>query len=415
MMRFFVVLFLVLGLTQSAGAQEFKIAAVVNDDVISRLDVEERMRFVIATTGLSDTPETKKRLLPQIVRSLIDEALQMQAARQSNIKVSTEEVDGAIADIEKQRDKPAGSLVSYLKLQGVNPDTFRAQVKSQIAWNKLIGRRVGGLVAVSSEEIQREIEQEKHSSSNREQALISGFVLPVDKPENEEKTKQLAEKLEKEIEAGASFDAVAAQLTSVRGMLKDSWVDLAALDPAIAKAIREQAGPGMLPPIRTAIGYHILRLSEKRQAENLEDAEMNFKIIKLSLGMTAKEKEVYVLMDIAKQVAKNPGRCKEKGVAGINSFEGLNIDVDYLRTPLSKLSPDIIPLVKDLQLEQVSEPFATPTGLNIMMLCEKVKIETGAPDKDKVREELLRQKIDLEAMRYLRDLRRDAFVEVRIR
>ncbi len=414
MLRLFISLCIALCAVLPAHAEDYTIAAIVNDDIISMLDVEERVRFVMVTTGLSDTPETKKRLLPQIVRALIDERLQLQAARENGVKVNDKELGGAIADIEQQRGKPAGSLLAYLKEQGVNPETFTDQIESQIAWNKLISRRVGGRVAVSSEEIARELEQRKRQKSAREEALITGFVLPVGKPEDEQKVRALADKLETEIAGGASFDAVASQLTSARGQLSNAWVDLASLDPLIAKAIRAQTGPGVLAPVRTAAGYHLIRLSDKREVRNLEDAEVLFKVLKLSLDSSSTKEDVDLLMSIARDVAKNPGKCQQRNIAGISSFEGLNIDIDYTRTSLSKLSPEILPLVKDLRLEQVSEPFATPKGLNLMMLCEKVVTQSAVQDKEKIRDDVLRQKVELEAMRYLRDLRREAFVEVKL-
>lgn len=412
-MKRFLVLFL-LFIGSPVMAQDFGIAAIVNDNIISKLQVQERLQLVIATTGLSDAPETRKRLLPQIIRSLIDESLQLQAAKQNNIRVSEDEVDKAVGDIEKQRGKPEGSLVTYLTSQGVNPATFREQVRAQIAWNKLVSRRIGGKVAVSSEEIRREAELEKNTEKTKDEARISGFLLPVDKPENEAKTKALAEKLKGEIDNGASFDAIASQLgVGARGLLKDSWVDMNLLDTAIATKIREKNSPGMLEPVRSASGYHVIKLIQKRQVQKMQDAEVLFKEIRLSLDNTAQMQEVDVLMDIAKEVAKNPGLCREKGVAGIQNFEGLNIDINYTRTKLSALSPAVLPMVQNLKLEQVSEPFATPAGIQLLMLCEKISIDNDKPDRNKIREALLREKIDLEAMRYLRDLRREAFVEVR--
>ena len=83
-----------------------RIAAVVNDRVVSALDVVHRMRFVIISTRLPNTPETRKKLTPQIIRGLIDEQIQLQEADHQNIRVSEREIDKSIRALEKQNNLP---------------------------------------------------------------------------------------------------------------------------------------------------------------------------------------------------------------------------------------------------------------------------------------------------------------------
>ncbi len=393
---------------------QYKIAAVVNDDMISMLDVEERLRLLVATTGISDSPDVRKRLLPQIVRSLIDESLQLQAAKDAGLTVSRAEVKAAIAAIEKQRGRPAGSLPEYLRERGVSPASFERQLEAQLSWNQFVGRRIGRKLSVSKEEVARAAEQIRNRRKVAEEALISSLLLPVPDPESEAQTLALAKKLAQEVSGGASFEAVARQLSGGGPQVSDTWVELGQLEPSLAAAIGAQGQPGVIGPIRTPAGYQLVMLKQKRSREKGGDAEMMFKEIRLSLDSDANVPEVDVLMSIAQEVARHPGTCPEKGVAGINDFEGLNIDVSFVRTPVSGLSPEVLPLVEDLGIGQISEPFAAPDGLHLLMLCEKVEKPAGVVDTEKLRGQLLQQKLELEATRYLRNLRREAFVEVRL-
>lgn len=418
MKRFILLLALSFALLPSAHAEDaHKIAAVVNDDIVSLLEVEDRIKMVMATTGLSNTREVRSKLVPQIIRSLIDEKLQSQAARQGNITISKDEVAGAVAALEKQRGKPAGSLIGYLTQKGVPAETFLAQIESQLAWNKLIARKLAGNITVTEDELAREVERvNKEQQSAREEVLVSSILLPVDNPENEASVQKLAQKLVLELRGGADFDAVAAQLSSMKTTnTSNSWVELGALDKALAAAIRTQGGLGVLNPIRTASGYHLIKVQDKREKQATADSEALFKEIIMRLRYDAELKEVDVLMDIARQVAKHPGACSQQSVAGIEAFEDLDFKVNYTRTRFSLMSAEVLPLVQDLTVEQISEPFAAPDGIHLLMLCEKIALPSNVKiDLNKIRQQLMEEKFQLEAMRYLRNIRREAFVDVRL-
>src|SRR5882757_4491087 len=94
----------------AASAQETRIAAVVNDEVISVADLTARIRLVFASSNIPDTPETRQRVTRQVVRMLVDEKLEMQEAKRLNISVQDEEVAKAFANIETQNKLPKGGL-----------------------------------------------------------------------------------------------------------------------------------------------------------------------------------------------------------------------------------------------------------------------------------------------------------------
>src|SRR5437660_9143780 len=77
-------------------AQEMRIAAVVNDDVISIADLSARMRLIISSSNIEDSPQTQQRIGRQVLRNLIDEKLEMQEAKRLNIIVSSNEIAEAI-------------------------------------------------------------------------------------------------------------------------------------------------------------------------------------------------------------------------------------------------------------------------------------------------------------------------------
>ncbi|MBY0355463.1 MAG: peptidylprolyl isomerase [Rickettsiales bacterium] len=400
------------------AAEQYEIGAVVNEDIITKLEIQDRLKLTLSTTGLSDSPQVRRQLLQRIVQNLIDESLQEQEAKRFNIAVGPDEVEGSIGAMEQERGRPAGSLIAFLEKQGVPARTFRDQLAAQIAWSKLVGKRIRRTVNVSGEEIDGEIERRMNPSAKREELLIASLVLPVDSPESEDATRELAKKLRAEIDNGANFDALATQLAGTQASsLEPTWVDSTQLDPLVAEQLSKASLPGYVGPIRGPVGFQILQVKERREtiAKPLGDSELSFRRILLSLDENAESKEVNVLMDIAKSVRQHPGSCQEKGIAGLNNFEGLNIKVDYTRTRQSGITPEIKPIVQSLHVGEVSAPFASPEGIQMLMLCEKTELPMAAPDRDKIREQLLREKLALASQKYIRDLRRAAFIDIRLR
>lgn len=402
----------------TAQAAKVGIVAVVNEDMISSLDLEQRMRLALATTGLSDTPEVRQRLQGQILRSLIDERLQLQEAKRQNISVSMEEIDGAITNINRQREMPEGTFETFLKGRGVPLETVREQLRAQIAWSKLVYQKFRNRVRISADEVARE-QKRLTIGQDVSEYQISSIVLSVDRPEDDKNVRELAEKLTSEIRQGAIFQALARQFSAGGKDIVEQnqyrWVQMHQLEPSLAKGLANVQVDGVTEPIRTLTGYHILKLHDKRTT-NLAtafDSEVVLKQVSMRLKPDAETREAEVLLDIAREVARHPGTCTEKEVAGITDLDDLAFEVAFQRVSFRQLQPQLQAMLANLRVGDVSEPYATPDGIHFVMLCERVEMQADLPPADNVREKLFQDKLELEAIKRLRSLRREAFVEIR--
>lgn len=404
------------------------IAAIVNDEIISSLDLEDRLTVAIGTTGLSNTPEVKEKLRPQILRQLVDDKLKMQQATKRGITVTDQDLAMAIANLEKQNRREPGSFEAYLREKHLPPRSSYDQIKAQIAWSKLVMKELRPRVNVSEEEVALKKPtaiSQKAAPAVRREILISPIILPVDKPANEDSVRKLADKLVNEIRAGAKFEAVAAQFSggaSSGTAPEPFWVQSDQVDALVSKGIANVKAGGISDAIRTQNGYQIIKIVEEKNVsaaapsnDDDVDAELAMKKIVLKLKPDADNKEANLLLKIAKSVKANPGTCKDKGVAGFTAEEAkaAEIDVDFIRSPASQLPDPVKGLVTVLSVGQVSEPFASPEGLHLLMLCEKIELPTSFVDHEKARAMLLQEKLDLEAIKYLRNLRREAFIDIR--
>jgi len=106
---------------QSSGDQnaETRIAAVVNDEVISVADLQSRLRMVMLSSNFPDSEETRQRIAGQVLRTIVDEKLQMQEAKRQNVTATDEEIKKAISQIEKQNNMQPDQLDAVLKAHGI--------------------------------------------------------------------------------------------------------------------------------------------------------------------------------------------------------------------------------------------------------------------------------------------------------
>lgn len=408
---------LALAVLQPAWAQ-VGISAIVNDDMISTLDVDQRMQFTLATTGMSGSPDMVQKMRPQIIRQLIDERLQMQEAARLGITVTQDEIDGAMAHVDQQRGLPEGSFRQFLVSQGIPLQAVTDQIRAQVAWSKVVVQSLRKKVRVSEDEVQRARE---HAAQGKDisEFRISSIVLAVDRPEDDASVRAVAERLVAEIRGGANFGALARQFSAGGQEIveenQNRWVAPHQLEPVLARAIGTLAVGEVSPPIRTLSGYHLVKLHDARTVNTAQvlDSEMLLKQITMTLKPTAQQQEAEMLLDIARQVGKYPGECTEMQVAGVSALQDLEFDVNFQRVQFRQLQPQLQTMLASLRVGDVSEPYATPEGIHLIQLCERVEMPRQLPPAEQVRDKLFRDKIETEATKRMRDLRREALVEVR--
>lgn len=403
-----------------AQAQEpVQIAAVVNNSIITTEDLGARIRLAVATSGIEDAPEMQRRIAAQVLRGLVDEQLQLQEAERLNIAVTDEEVGNAISAINAQRKLPDGAFQQFLASRGVPIETVESQARSQIAWSKVVAQNLRSRVRVSSDEINRERESIAAGKEITEYNL-SSIVLPVDKPEDDAETQKLAQKLASDIAGGANFTALAAQFSAGGAELVDQnqyrWVQLHQLEPVLARAISALDKDGVTPILRSATGYHIIKLNDKRisNLKKVADSEVLLKQIVMKLKETAEPQEAQLLLGIAREVARHPGNCMQAQVGGMEAMEDLKFDVNYERVEFRELNPEIQQMLANLRVGDVTEPFATPEGIHLVQLCERVEKPAELPPVEQIQSRLFQQKLAMESTKRLRDLRRDALIDVRL-
>ncbi len=399
-----------------AHAQDvINIAAVVNDDVISMFDLLGRTRLVLMTTGLQDNAETRRRLVPQILRTLIDERLQIQEAKRLTIAISPEEIKDAYAELEKQNNAPPGSLPDILSRAGIDISTLESQIRAALSWNKILRRQVRNVVQVGNDEVD-EFLARIEAARGKPQSLVSEIFLAVDSNDQDDAVRTSALRLADQLKAGAPFDAMAKQFsqsaTSAAG--GDLGWMLQGEMPEELDTVVQRLEPGqMSAPLRSIAGYHILLLRDRRvmQAAPSGEVLLGLRHIFLRLPPGAGKKEAANAIGLANTLRENAQDCTDM-VKLKGEVSGAPFPLPE-QAKLSDLSQDLRAVLTTLAVGKASEPIVVSGGVLVVMVCER-KAQSDLPPRKQIEEGLLNQRLDIQARRYMRDLRRAAYVDMRV-
>ena len=131
-----------------------KATAMVNGQIITGTDVDHRVALILAANEAQPSPEEMQRLRLQIFRNLIDETLQIQEAKASEMEVTPQEVNESYAQLAAQRfNRTTEALDAHLVAIGSSPASLKRQIEGELAWNNLLRRNVMPFVQVSANEV----------------------------------------------------------------------------------------------------------------------------------------------------------------------------------------------------------------------------------------------------------------------
>lgn len=393
-----------------------RIAAVVNDEVISVYDLESRTMLVIATSGLPDNAETRRRVQPQVLRNLIDERLQVQEADRLNATVNEREIAEAIQRVERANNMQPGQLSQELANIGIDRSAIVSQIKAGLAWQKVVSRRLRPALQVGQDEIDEVLER-INANKGAVEYLLAELFLSVETPEQEDEVRQTMENILDQMRRGSAFQVMAQQFSQSASASTGGdigWVERSQLEDEVVQFLDQMQNGRATPPIRTATGFYVYLLREKRTlaAPAPEDATVSLAQLILPVEPNATEADVASQTELAETVRESITGCADlKRVAGELGLPGGD-PTPELR--IGDLNPAVRPLVSGLKADEAAKPIRGDSGIVLVMVCARKEPPSNLPSREDIAENLTRQRLDLIARRHLRDLRRAAFIDVRV-
>ena len=391
-----------------------KATAVVNGHVITGTDLDQRVALLVDASRQEISPDEMQRVRAQVLRNLIDETLQIQAAEAEDIKIDQAEIDQTYNRLAAQNDRPLEEMQSYLASIGSSPASLKRQIHGELAWQRLLRQKVAFFVNVSAEEV-NELMQRLEASKGTEEYRIGEIYLSAT-PENQAAVEANAMRIVEQLRQGGSFVAYARQFSeastaAVGGDL--GWIRLPQLKNAQLEAVAKEMQPGQLVgPIAIPGGYSILYLIEKRQVLTADprDAMLSLKQIQIQFDPAASQQDSEARLQAFLQGLQTMRGCgSANGIA--QSIGASVVDNDQIRA--RALPEQLQQVILNLGIGEMTPPFGDLTdGVRVLMLCGRDDPEVqGGPDFDQLMQQIEDERINRAAQRYLRDLRNDAYIE----
>ncbi len=381
------------------------ISAIVNDEVISRYDVQQRIKLIIVTSGIQPTQENVSRLEKQAIRALVNEKIQLQEAIKLDVPTSSEEIDLMLRRIASGNEMSAEEIINFISSNGVNSETLLNQIKAELLWNKIVRGRFGSYINISEDEISivynRTIE-----SLDREQYDISEIFIGFESKEEEVDALILAKRLIEQLKNGASFAPVAQQFSQASSSGQGGyigWVAEGQLNLKIVDALKGLNNKQISDPIKTVNGFYIVRLNEKAEAGGKNYMRNQYDLISITFDKDRKTEAQNFSNDFisCKRLDGLLEKYQEREVNLIGKRILSELPTDLHSELLSKEAGDTLNL-------RYSNDY-----IDLILICDR-KDDIGIEvSRESIEDNLYAQKMGMMSRRHLRDLRRDAVIEYR--
>ena len=416
---FFVILVLVLVFKPSLGQDSLRIAAVVNDQVISVFDLESRLSLLMKFSQVPNNKEARTQLAPIVLRQLIDETIKKQEAKRLKIKVKDNEIAQSLIRFEKKNGIRSGQLDAYLKTFGLNKISLQEKLITEILWINLVRMVHAGTTKITDQDV-NDVISEVERNKGKTEFLISEIFLSLDNPSKEQMLITQGYKILQELENGASFPAIANALSqsptaAAGGNL--GWVRLDHVENSLTKPISSMK-PGQISKlIKTAGGFKIILLRDKRVVRGINlDSKIDSRITLYQnffpIPPGAKKTLEKKIILSAQERLKTVTSC-----SGMKDFaQSYDLPKSGPLGPLSEnqLAPNIRSLISNLPDKTISKPLKVEGGIIIAMVCSRETLETREQKhRIAISDQIFQKRLATAAEKYLSNLRRETFIDIR--
>ncbi|WP_414040425.1 peptidylprolyl isomerase [Acidithiobacillus sp. M4-SHS-6] len=293
-----------------------KIVAIVNDNIITSMQLEQRVSAISAHLQQSDPDAMPSEdiLRRQVLQQMILQDIELQMAQRANIKVDKGMLDQAINNLAQANHMTPGQLREALTSQGQSWKSFTKDLKDRIVVDRLMQQEVESHVHVGPDEVKTFAHQLKEMggvSFNLQQIFIPLPNNPT--PNAISATRQRAEQVRDHLIAGEDFSRLAAQVSSGRDALQGGrigWVKAGELPASVSQSLMSLKTGDISPVIAGPTGFHIFKLLDKK-VEQPTITEVKAAAIVLRAGSSLQLQEAEARAQDIQTALQNGSRFSE--------------------------------------------------------------------------------------------------------
>ncbi len=398
------------------------IVAVVEDDIILESELAEEAAAVVGKLKANNVQMPPENVIyKQVLERMIISTLQTQLAQKAGVKVTDEMLEDSMSGIARQNGMDLSDFKQEIIAQGMSYETFKESVRKEIVINQLRNHEIGSRVRVSEQEINHYLETEISSADQKTQYLLGHILIAV--PEGASAATIQAEEAEalsiiEQLREGEDFKQMAVSVSDGSNALQGGelgWRTLNQLPTLFVDVVKTMSKGDVAQPIRSPGGFHILKLLDSTGIATHMITETQVRHILIKTNELINDEEAQRrLLAIVGRIEDGDGFAALAKANSDDTGSALNGGELGWVTP-GLLVPPFEKAMTELEIEEISEPVQTQFGWHIIQVLERRNKDNKEQQKrNQARDDIRRRKIEEETELWLRRLRDEAYVDIRL-
>ena len=387
---------------------EIKIIAKVNNQIITNIDLENRLNLALAMANIPDESEVRKRLKEQVLNILIDEVLKIQEAQKFNILITSDDVYYEINRLERRFNMEPNSLISSFRKKNIPETTVYEQIRSQLLWSKLVSSRIASSITITDKQKNETFQNFIKNSGEVEYNLSEIFVSLANNTNYSaiEKVNSIRAKLN-----SSNFISMTEQFSD--GAINiGNWTRESMLNNKVLGSIKKIKIGEITQPVESTIGYHIYLLNDKRKTKKIIENQILYNLSQIFFKFTDNKKsETKIYKNLITDLRKTTLGCDnlDNTIKRQKKSSGGRLGI----LPEDSLDPKFAKLIKKgLETGKLSAAIITEQGIHSLMLCEPIIKVTYDNIKKNIENQLRLNKINNGANLLLNRVRQKSLIEI---
>lgn len=399
-----------------------RIVAVVNDEVITNLDLEERVKFALRQLQQQGTtPPPTPVLERQILDRMISDRVQLQYAKETGLRIDDVELERALNRIAQENKLSLADLRTAVEKGGVPFSKFREDIRNEIIMARLREREVDNKIVVTDGEIDNFIKTQQAQDGKSEEYNLSHILVLVPEkasPEQIQQRQTRAEQALAQLKGGADFRQVAAAFSESPDALQGGlmgWRESARLPEIYIDALKTMHTGDLSPILRSANGFHILKLNDRRgTTAPVIVQQTHARHILIKTNELVSENEARARLLALRERLENKADFAELARANSeDSSAAKGGDLGWLSP--GDTVPEFERAMNALKPGEISEPVRSPFGWHLIQVIAR-RNEDMSKERQRLaaRQALRGRKSDEAYQEWVRQLRDRAFIDIRL-
>lgn len=399
-----------------------RIVAIVDKDVVMATQLDKRIKMVRLQMQENNAPIPPETVLEsQVLERLIVENLQLQMASRGGVRIDERTLDQAIADIAQRNKMSLAEFRRELSQEGLTYDEVREQIRNEMIISRVRQASVGERIQISDREVDNYLASSAGQAQNQVAYHLGHILISLPDaamPDQVSDAEKKATRLIQKLNQGADFSQLAMAESAGSKALEGGDLGWRTLDqlPTLAASIIPQLQVGDIAgPVRSASGFHIIKLIAKRGEQKVLQNQVHVRHIliqpneirtdieaqKLAEAIYRRLQQGERFADLARVYSNDPGSSLAGG------------DLGWIDP--KTLVPAFQEAMAKAPLQQVTKPFRSPYGWHMLEVLER-RAQDMSNDfrRQQVREQLSSRKYEEELQNWLREIRNEAFVEIKL-